>query len=437
MISPREWRNRSFEQVITDLVRSEVLRGTVDFSKLIRQLPGVYPSLVLAILQHLAESKQIDEPILNTIMREVARDPLPYREHEHRISFPESHPLDYDWRFAENSVCYLLDRLGHVSSEDQLVALLGAPALMRSALECGFPRKMTLLDADYRVVRSFDGSAADGAVIQCEIGVDALPHIKADVVFADPPWYEEYLDPFLLAASELCVKGGYVIFSVPPLGTRAGIQQERDRLRSHAEARGFEWSEPEQGVVRYVSPLFERNSLRQAGIRNIPLDWRCGDIVTLRLTSHVISKIAPKLPARIAWTEYVIDGVRIRVYPGNTDGVLDPSLQPLVADDILPSVSRSESMRSYVRVWTSGNRVFGCDGRDALRAILYAMRDRDEKDVAGIQRQSPHEAVAELVGRSLKSFEEELVFRCAAQIRELVKYEAEDARLLTCEALPA
>src|SRR5262249_6248028 len=164
-------------------------------------------------VQQSAEAGQIDADMLGELEREVAADPLPYRESDHCIAFPVPHPLDYDWRFADASVEYLLETCAGVSADDQVIALLGAPALMRAAIECGFPRQMRLLDADRRLVRAFAGHAPENTVFHCEIGLDPLPEIQADVIVADPPWYEEYLDPFLFAASQLCVVGGSLILA--------------------------------------------------------------------------------------------------------------------------------------------------------------------------------------------------------------------------------
>jgi hypothetical protein len=69
------------------------------------------------------------------------------------------------------------------------------------------------------------------------------------------------------------------------------------------------------------------------------------------------------------WTERVLGRVRLRVRLG-CDVAHDPRLTRLVEGDVLPSVSRRDPRRVEARVWTSGNRVFGCTAPSKLLRLL-------------------------------------------------------------------
>jgi len=58
---------------------------------------------------------------------------------------------------------------------------------------------------------------------------------------------------------------------------------------------------------------------------------------------------------------------------------------PLIAGDVLPSVSARHPLRSEVDVWTSGNRVFRCEEGAKLVALCEHLRDNmvTEPDAEG------------------------------------------------------
>jgi hypothetical protein len=85
--------------------------------------------------------------------------------------------------------------------------------------------------------------------------------------------------------------------------------------------------------------------------------------------------------------------VRVRIRQPNLSGFADPSLVSVVPGDVLQSVSRRDSRRRLADVWTSGNRIFACQGRGVLQQILRAV---------AVGR-SPYEAVALALERPLSS----------------------------------
>jgi hypothetical protein len=116
-------------------------------------------------------------------------------------------------------------------------------------------------------------------------------------------------------------------------------------------------------------PPFERNALRAAGIANVRPGWRKADLWQLAK----LSSASPAWPGDIEinrWTEYRFGAVRIRVNRDAPCRGEDPRLRSIITDDVLPTVSRRDRRRSEALVWTTGNRIFGCDAPITLCALL-------------------------------------------------------------------
>ena len=102
---------------------------------------------------------------------------------------------------------------------------------------------------------------------------------------------------------------------------------------------------------------------------------------------------------------------RIRLL--NDAAFRDPRLKSLVPGDILPTVSRRDPRRQQVDVWTSGNRVFACDGLNVLELIFQAL-------ACGT---SPHIAVSKNLKGQLKPDEAKLVSVTSDQINRIIGIE--------------
>src|SRR5205085_141150 len=158
----------------------------------------------------------------------------------------------------------------------------------------------------------------------------------------------------------------------------------------------------EDGVLPYLSPFFERNALKAAGISSVPAEWRRGSLALFaKVRACRVTRTKSRLAGDDDWTVYPFDGVEIRVREGSSTPTVfaDPTLVAVASSDVLPSVSRRDPRRSIASVWTSGNRVFACQGLKVLHEILTAL-------CAG---SSPNEAVASRLGRSLSADEVDLV----------------------------
>ena len=119
-----------------------------------------------------------------------------------------------------------------------------------------------------------------------------------------------------------------------------------------------------------------------------------------------------------AWVEVSIDGVRIRVRQRDGEGFANPQLKKLVTDDVLPTVSRRDSRRQQVDIWTSGNRVYRCDGTHILTALLHAIESLE----------NPLIAIQRILHHPLDDLQSKLVKSSVLQVKQLVGTERREMK---------
>lgn len=410
---------QSFEDLVDDWVFGAVKQGIETFDKLLLALPSVYPSVALASIQRLVASEKLNQNILINATecirqgRENGSNLINDYEFK-RISLPVPHPLDYDWRYATSAIKHLLDICLDYTQPDELIILLGTPSLLRVAVECSYPRQVVLLDSNSTIIDSFAGVVPEGQVRRFDAFQDTLPKLEAAVVIIDPPWYESHLTAFTWVASRLCKKGGHILVSVPPIGTRPNVQHELSKYFQWSEQLGLTRLSLELAALPYISPPYERNALRAEGLFKVPTDWRRGDLaILLNSYQNNIPRPVFSSPDDSKWAEESLFSVRIRIRNDISVGFSDPTLRSIVPGDILPSVSSRDKRRTLVDIWTSGNRVFTCKGRGILRQIISAL---------AIGR-APEDIVTEGLGRQLTVSENELVLQATSQIMKIIELE--------------
>jgi hypothetical protein len=280
---------------------------------------------------------------------------------------------------------------------------------------------MVLLDANASVVDCLSQLTSDAQAVLCDVVKAPLPLFEASAVIVDPPWYEEHLAGFLWSAAQLCRVGGHVLVSTPPIGTRPGIDRDRKRLLDWARRLGLTHLRTEAAILPYCSPPFEINALRAEGLCGILEDWRRGDLtVFVKGAQIALPRPVPPPASEGEWVEERIHGVRVRVRPPESSNFADPKLLTIVGGDILPSASRRDDRRALVDVWTSGNRVFACQGRNVLTQILRALATGN----------SPVEIVAGHLGRDLSAVEQTLVEKAVMRMTEIIDAERDENSLI-------
>ncbi|MDQ4421900.1 hypothetical protein OOT33_15875 [Sphingobium sp. DEHP117] len=355
IVSRRTASHAFFSSKVETWITDAVADGIADYTGLLRRLPGVYPTELLASLERLAASRAID-PALYATARQEAK-PVSPSGAEGRSLLPLPHPLDYEWRFTADASRALLNHAADLTPDGSEVLLFGTPGLAAEALTLPISRRMSLLVEPNSVTdRLVALNRATGSPLAIAFCSGGLPRDSADAVLLDPPWYLDFVRPMLTAAAHACRLGGFVLISLPPDGARPTAATDRQAAITLAKRLGLTLVERQPLSIAYETPFFERNALRAAGIATPP-QWRRGDLLVFQRVA------APCLPAphshrRRLWAEVVIGRMRLFISMGANADNGDADLVSIVAGDVLPSVSRRDPRRSSANVWTSGNRVF-------------------------------------------------------------------------------
>jgi hypothetical protein len=392
---------------------------------LLRRVPGAYPGDVLATVDRLAANWLLD-PATSRRLRTPAS---PAEENQEGSALlPDPHPLDYDWRWDPRTVRMLLARCIRATRPGDTIALLGTPTLLEAAAG-HHERHWLLLEASEATAAAL-ASTDPARIVRCDLAVDELPLLHAQAVVADPPWYPADTRVFLWAAARLSVPGAVVLLAQPTPATRPGVLEERASILSFAHRTGLDVTGLHPAALAYTSPPFERAALDAANLLPlVPLTWRRGDLIELRRTGSPPAA-RPQAQREERWREVTLDGARIRFradVPAPSGTPADPRLVPLVRGDILPAVSRRDPVRGQVRVWTAGNRVFGCQAPALLACLAAALASE----------RSPGSTLAAHLGRPPHLAEDRAAAEAIRQLGELARAERRTAVAAVVAAIPS
>ena len=392
---------------------------------LLRRVPGAYPGDVLAAVDRLAADRLLDPATCRRLRHPGSTG---QENQEASLPLPAPHPLDYDWRWDPRTARMLLARCLRATRPGDTIALLGTPTLL-AAVVGRHERHWLLLEASEATATAL-ASQYPAEVIRCDLASDELPQLHAQAVVADPPWYPGDTRVFLWAAARLSVPGAVVLFAQPTPATRPGVLGERAGILSFAHRNGLEVTGLRSAALAYISPPFERAALDAAGLlRLVPLTWRRGDLIELRRTGSPPAA-RPQAQRNESWREVTLDGARIRFrldVPAHESASADPQLVPLVRGDIMPAVSRRDPVRGQVRVWTAGNRVFGCQAPALLACLAATLAAGD----------SPRSALAAHLGRPPAPTEDRAAAEAVRQLGEVARAERRTAAAAVAAALPS
>lgn len=356
--SHRTLSHADFDLRVDAWTAAAMREGAKNYAALLRSLPGVYPTELLASVDRLVAQGALDATSAAAIRQqaEVKRR----RPAEGRSLLPLPHPLDFEWRFTSESSRTLLDQAAALTCPGDDLLLFGTPGLAAEALTLPTSRRMTLLaEANGVTNRLVALNRATGSPLHIAFCGAGPPRESADAVLLDPPWYPDFVRAMLAAAAHACRPGGTVLISLPPDGARPSAVADRQAAVALGARLGLSLQEHHPLAIGYETPFFERNALTARGLATPP-QWRRADLIIFRKTGVPSRPPAASGHAR-GWTEVAIGRMRlfIRLGTGVYDG--DNGLIPIVDGDVLPSVSRRDPRRRLADVWTSGNRIFSTD----------------------------------------------------------------------------
>ncbi|MGE0847737.1 MAG: hypothetical protein AB7L41_15835 [Flavobacteriaceae bacterium] len=406
--SRRSASQAAFSVKVDAWIANALAGGCVDYATLLRRLPGVYPTEILFSLDRLAASGAVDPAFAAAARRQAKNANSPGAEG--RSLLPPPHPLDFEWRFTADASRALLNHASALTPSGGDVLLFGTPGLAAEALTLPVGRRLALLaEANCVTDRLFALNRAIGSPLAIAFCTGGLPRESADAVILDPPWYLDFVRPMLAAAAHACRVGGFVLISLPPDGARPTAEADRQAAIALARRLGLALVEHATLAIGYETPFFERNALRAAGICTPPR-WRRGDLAVFRKV-RAPKQTSPSSQRTRLWSEVAVGRMRLFVRTTKAVQAGDAELVPIVAGDILPSVSRRDPRRALANVWTSGNRVFQTDNPQLLLEAAFlcageAMGSSIQPQLWGTVR------------------EREVIERVAAELRDLAALES-------------
>jgi len=410
-IDRRTRSQNAFSAKVDVLTHAAILDGATDFQALLHRLACVYPTDLMASLDRLAHRGLIAPAAAKSYRLQAGRNSFGSVEGLSLLPLP--HPLDFEWRFTADSARELLNRTADMTPVGGDILLFGTPGLAVEAMTVPIAHRLTFLAEDNVVTGRVSAlNEATGSPLSIAFCGAGLPREGAEAVILDPPWYPDFVRPMLLAAAHACRTGGVVLISLPPDGTCASAEANRNLAISFAQGLGLELLEHDMKAVCYESPFFERNALAAEGIFTPP-HWRRGDLVIFR-KERMTKRPAPSSSTRHRdWVEVNVGRMRLFIRGDGQASSNDPGLVSIVEGDVLRTVSRRDPRRAQAQIWTTGNRIFRSNNPQLL--LDAAITCSSEGLGSGVQ---PH-----LWGSIAQR---DSVERVADQLRALAELEARE-----------
>ena len=371
--------DKQFARFVRTLIVREIRNGARTFGDLLMNLPSIYPTDALAAMDRMQRLPGVDTDVLERIRRDARVRPQGSSVGGSLLPLP--HPLDFEWRFSDETCREMLIAASEMTRKGEMILLYGTPGLAYSAISLPVRnRRVVFVGEDNTVTQRLIGlNKAAGRPISMVVEGNVRREC-ASAVLVDPPWYPDYLNPMFKSAVVALRLNGVILGSLPPLGIRPGVAEERDVFDMFTERHGLEQVDLEELAISYETPFFEENALAAVGVYS-PAVWRRGDLAIYRRRKVQGDEGSVPQPNRERWKEVEIEGMRIRIRLDTGVLATVEDLQSLVRGDILPSVSRRDPRRSKANVWTSGNRIYRAGNPMVALEAAHACRDGPTRSV--------------------------------------------------------
>lgn len=365
-------------------------RSPARFEHLLQEAEGAYPTDVQQVLQELKSEGKLRltsngewattlEPLHSSAPKPAGRQTVPSSALSN--DFPEPHPLDFDWRFADETIHLIFQELRAKCSGS--IAVLGAPTIFRWLIDQGIPAHLFDKNAavlDYLKQRGYQTFTE--LDLLCP---GALPSLRFQCAVADPPWYPEHYEAFIDASRTLLKIGGRLFLSVLPRLTRPDAEEARQTILTYAAVCGFEITNIIPTALTYISPTFEEAALKSEGLTLG--HWRTADLFELE------KKVEVQAPSREfrdpdTWQNFLLGKTQVRLLPTRSDSGFKLCSNP--ENWRLRSVSRRSPVRMRINVWTSRNLALTVSNTRPLTSALQLLQAGSKVPEAVAQASTKH-----------------------------------------------
>lgn len=266
---------------------------------------------------------------------------------------PDPHPLDYDWRFNNETADYIAS------------LCKGEPVLA-----IGVPTVAIKLDDESRNVTLVDWHPIQVAKQHLHIDVNISPPIKSNYknVVMDPPWYLDIYYRWLSWAANSTGKDSIILLSIWPDSTRPNAVKEKEDLFSWVK----NWGDIiiYENCLSYETPVFEKHT----SIKEVEDKTRKGDLVVIKINSE------PELlnfePTGDTWHRYIFNDYQIAVKENRKiDKGTSFSIKKIENANgwVWPYVSKRALGREEIELWSSENEVAKVNNTQELITALDEM----------------------------------------------------------------
>ena len=292
-----------------------------------------------------------------------------------------SHSLDSEWYFELETLKKILFEIVSVSPIKKFdnILFLGAPVLGNFASYIFKESNIFILDKNKNILSEIFKHNKSKNLNLLEYNVESpIPRDligKFDLVFFDPPWYEEYYKAFLERSLSFTFnKPAIISYILFPIFMRPKAMQERLEIDKFLIKNKINKISISPSEARYLTPHFEKQIIKDCRLSNV--NWRTGDLVIAFCHNKNTIKNRPIVLEKTKWNELIYNNKKIKIKIKNiADTKTFPKLINIAKNDKIDSVSRRDPIREQIDFWISDNTIYALNNSYYIYTISKAICD--------------------------------------------------------------
>lgn len=313
-------------------------------------------------LTELAQKAQGATPIdLYKIVGERASNTKNARKYSGQsFSYPEPNPVDFDWRFTEETSKKIANKISSVSSS---IGCFGTPSIFGQLI-----KKSDIKLFDINPFLQDDFPLYKDNIRLIDLDNEILDGYCFDTIIMDPPWYlDSYSNWFIQAVNNLKLGGKIFTTIIPPL-VRSNAIPEWEKLISQFD--GILNNENLELDVDYETPFFEHETFDSLGLGYVG-NWRKTQLISYKLVSKPRLNISKKQNGN--WKRFRFGNKIVSLNITSDDSKIRVKSPYLDGSYTLKSVSNRDEIRKSVNFITSRNKCLIINGTEKVEIFLQRL----------------------------------------------------------------